>query len=847
MATTARDGWIALGESAVCQSVVYDLDWDLRNLDAMHVAQSPTGAFIGVARDDRKPYFTPGGAKSPHFPLCIYSATGQLLRSIPWDREPASILKLGWTDNDQLVAVLDDASVRLYPVYGDPVALSLGEEVAKNGIASARIWPTGLAVLTKSGHFTIIGSWSTPVPRNYLHYVFTEQPASWTHVVASNTISGSVELLVPVANSLVVISEMDHVEKPYSSLQAVQVSPQANFWACVLSSFMLEIRLAQTNQVVARLDLKSIVEGDLNGFQLAWCGEDAVLVAFAESLIIMHMSGQHYAIDLFEPVILTEAHECCFQLTSTELTMFTPVLYATMNVFKIGSTHPGAILMDALAHYSRKSAQSVDLLEGLLKDQQLRIALATCLEAAGQAWDPKLQHQLLQAVQFGRVWMEQDVTLRDEYTATCQRLRVLNAVRNRTIGIPLTALALQRLGYVGLARRLTRARQHLLAYRLAEYLHLAHAKVEIVTDWAKLKITHSQDFDVNVLVATIVARVQASTAAADAALDYSDLAVAAYRAGQPAVATKLLDHERDPAKQVPLLMDMGQPQLALVKALDSFDRDLVHLVLVYLRSHLMLNEFFKTVLACPRSIPYLEQYARDHDRQLLRDFYSVDDRHVERGYLHMENAERAETIEAKLAELREAVTAFSSTRKSAADQKLAEQALDLVHEQAQIAKDHRDAGASTASLELPEGKSLNDTILYLIRTGQTTRVAKLKSKFQVPEKRYAWLMVRGLVAARDWRELERYAAATRKPVIGYLPFARELIAAGAADEAKKYITKWDIKIRIDLFLGIRAYVEAAQVAVQFSAMPGLVEIRKQTPAPADVAVVADLLAQLRRK
>ncbi|KAI9168596.1 Vacuolar protein sorting-associated protein 16 [Blastocladiella emersonii ATCC 22665] len=346
--------------SVLCERRLLDeLDWDLIHFDHLHVAVSPNGIFhrfARAARNEAKPHFAVRATTTMSVPLAIYSAKGDLVRAQPWGRERASIVKLGWADDERLVVLLNDATVRLYPLSGDPAVFSLGEEVKDSGIHSAEIWPSGLAVLTK----------------------------------AANQF---VPLVAQTLNSVKMVSEMDYQELEFPPLQHIRVSPNANFWASVTNGFKLELRLAPSMHLTSSLDLQTVVDCDLNDF------DDLALVFF-------HISGEHYVIDLFEPVILSPALESCFQITSTDVTLFSIVPYATQNIFKIGSTHPrGAVLMDAVDHYNRKAAQSVDLLEELLRTAQLRGALTTCLESAIQAWEPKVQRALLTAVQFGRVWV----------------------------------------------------------------------------------------------------------------------------------------------------------------------------------------------------------------------------------------------------------------------------------------------------------------------------------------------------------------------------------------------------------------------------------------------------------
>lgn len=45
----------------------------------------------------------------------VYSAAGFLITSLPWDK--GHVVALGWTDQEDLVVVLEDGMVMLYNVF----------------------------------------------------------------------------------------------------------------------------------------------------------------------------------------------------------------------------------------------------------------------------------------------------------------------------------------------------------------------------------------------------------------------------------------------------------------------------------------------------------------------------------------------------------------------------------------------------------------------------------------------------------------------------------------------------------------------------------------------------------
>jgi len=74
----------------------------------------------------------------------------------------------------------------------------------------------------------------------------------------------------------------------------------------------------------------------------------------------------------------------------------------------------------------------------------------------------------------------------DAFVKMSRDLRVLNAVREASIGMAMTHAQLQRLGMDTLIDRLIGRHQHLLAFEISSYLGLSPAKV--VVHWASHKV-----------------------------------------------------------------------------------------------------------------------------------------------------------------------------------------------------------------------------------------------------------------------------------------------------------------------------------------------------------------------
>ncbi|EEB96668.1 hypothetical protein MPER_04158, partial [Moniliophthora perniciosa FA553] len=149
-------------------------------------------------------------------------------------------------------------------------------------------------------------------------------------------------------------------------------------------------------------------------------------------------------------------------------------------------------------------------------------------------------------------------------------------------------------------------------------------------------------------------------------VSYAEIAKRAWEVGRAGLATRLLDYEPKASDQVPLLLSMKEDRLALEKAVDSGDTDLVYQVLLHLHNHLTLGTFFRLIedggerLALASRL--LQVYAREQNRDMLRDFYYSDDRRVESAVLALDEASRMSDPASKIAAIKSANKFFSEDK-----------------------------------------------------------------------------------------------------------------------------------------------------------------------------------------
>ena len=425
----------------------------------------------------------------------------------------------------------------------------------------------------------------------------------------------------------------------------------------------------------------------------------------------------------------------------------------TEDVFRLGSTSPAAILLDALDHLEMKSPKADDNIQMIRP--QLDEAVDTCIRAAANEYSIHWQKQLLKAASFGKSVL--DLYNSDEFVDTCETLRVLNSARYFEIGLPLSYDQYLQLTPENLVERLVNRHEYLLALRISEYLRLPTDKIHV--HWACQKVRISKE-DESTICRLIVKKLQGK-----GGVSFEEIARTAFHEGRTILATELLNYEPRAGKQVPLLLSMEQETVALDKAIESGDTDLVFYVLLQLKKKLPLAAFFRTLNTRPVAAALVEASALEQDRELLKDFYYQDDRRLDGSNLLLLEALDQTELSVKAQKLKFAGKIIQDTKEYSFNLKAIDEAQRLLRMQDVFEKD----------LDMDfAGKSVYRTAFDLIKSGNSKRAQRLLSEFKVPEKPVWWLRLRALVARRDWNELEEVSRLKKSPIgweVGFFIFA----------------------------------------------------------------------------
>lgn len=716
---------------------------------------------------------------------------------------------------------------RIYDLQGEYQQHSLSAEAAELGIVDARIHDNGLVALTSSLTLFEVKNWDGGRPLSLANPGLSEPPHAWTIIPPDLNISRHVEVLLSVEATILTVDNLECVDQRLSRGPFTHISPSPNGKSLALLTLSGTLWVVSTDfqRSMAEFETDSVIGTGRSVHQVEWCGNDAILVTWDGQAVLVgpfgdtlqyFYTGSLFAVTEMDGVRVFGPDVC-------DLIQKVPA--STLSIFGPGSIAPSAILYDAWESYNNRSPKADESIRSI--KTELAKAVDECIEAAGQEWEPHWQRRLLNAAKFGQGYL--DSYNPTDFVNMGQVLKVLNAVRFYEIGIPLTYSQYNYASPSHLITRLTSRNLHLLALRISSYLNLKPDTV--LKHWACAKIARTrpsatgQDAELNgddEVCATIVEKFQ-SLGGTD--VSYADIAKRAWEVGRSRLATKLLDHEVKASDQVPLLLTMKEDRLALSKAVDSGDTDMIYFVLLHLHKRLPLGSFFRLIEdggeKLAPAIKLLQVYAREQDREMLRDFYYSDDRRVESAVLALDEASKATDQAAKLTSVKTAHKFFSEDKDSNFEAKMMDESVRILTIQQQLEKE------TNGKISF-FGLSVNCTIRECIMNGLSKRADKIKVDFKISDKRFWYLKLYSLTEVRDFEALDAFSRSKRSP-IGYEPFVRHLVEKGHAKEAIAYVARCDSPKRADLYVECGEWRLAGKECKDRGDKVKLEEIRKKCP------------------
>lgn len=272
-------------------------------------------------------------------------------------------------------------------------------------------------------------------------------------------------------------------------------------------------------------------------------------------------------------------------------------------------------------------------------------------------------------------------------------------------------------------------------------------------------------------------------------ISYLAIAEAAYSMGRRRLATFIIDREQYAGDQIPLLLRMNEEELALQKAINSEDTDLIYYTLISLESRIL-----GPAGAGPTQVEYFNKLVHNHleaanlmkiyyrnkmtpdDRSQLHHLLTHSKNYYEAGNAAVTQAFQQHTAASKVQLLRDASQLFAQGRETAFYKTMTDDQIDLLDLQKAL---ELRSQSRRSFMNLTISETMEELVLLSISDPMESRwteqeLQKIVKRFKVSDKMVWYLKIRLYSENGAWDQLKQLAQEKKSPV-GYKPFARACI------------------------------------------------------------------------
>ncbi|ODV88277.1 hypothetical protein CANARDRAFT_26436 [[Candida] arabinofermentans NRRL YB-2248] len=759
------------------------------NLQDYKVAIAPYAASIALYSIRSIPELAVN--KSIH----IYSGAGVKITSISWLSSIGEIVELGWNSKFQLIVVMKSGKFRIYNNYeGDFDEFDLHLE---SDIIEVKFWPDGFVARSIDDSFTCISNYSKVIPI-CLPSITTKNDESKKRQIHGWAIlppmyNRQVKVIVSTDISVLIIS-LDGVTDtnfvgngPFTS---IAIASNGEFVA-LYSTSSNEISIRTADFSVSLTTFES--DNDSIPLELQWCSNDAVIVSYTDELKLIGPSRDSLSFYTDSVTYLKPEDDGLYFLNNERLEFLSRVSNVTMDTFKIGSTSPSAILLDAIDqidHHSPKANENLEIIKG-----DLTTAVDNCIRAAAEEFEPYWQKKLLRAASFGKTTI--DLYNSDEFVDTCNNLRVLNIIRQPEVGIFLTYSQFIELGVDRLIKLLLLRQLHYLCVKISDFMTLPTD--EIFIDWACCKIKHSLDLSDTELLSAIIKRLL------DKNVSFAPISQLAYQEGRTQLSINLLNFEKDTSKTIPLLLEMEQDDYALLKSDENMNVDSIMFVLITLFNKLSLSDFFKLLDGKPNATSLFKSKIAQNDIQLLHDYYFQADLTSGLAEIELDKLANEKSSEIQKQILMKGSKILGRSKYTEFESKRLKDEIKIIDAKIKLEQ------------EIPSIKNTESAaqILEEVITQDLKKAIKVHKELKISERQFYYKVAKTLSKLPERRqELHEFATSKKSP-IGYEPFYLELLKNGDKRQASLYVnlcTSMDYRQKVKCYIKCEDFKNAIEEA-----------------------------------
>ncbi|KAI4387293.1 hypothetical protein MLD38_005136 [Melastoma candidum] len=207
--------WQLLCNRYYRKPLLYQMRWRHIDLSRNKVAAAPFGSPVAIILDDSK--IVQLYSESALRKLRIFSSSGTLLAETVWKNPGGRLIGMYWTDDLNLACLVQDGTVYRYNIRAELVEpnVSFGKECFEQNVVECIIWSNSAACVTEGGMVFCLVDFGDPQPSKLaeLDLELEGDVLCFAVVEPKYVMSGSVEVLLGVAEGGIVVVEEDSVQR----------------------------------------------------------------------------------------------------------------------------------------------------------------------------------------------------------------------------------------------------------------------------------------------------------------------------------------------------------------------------------------------------------------------------------------------------------------------------------------------------------------------------------------------------------------------------------------------------------------------------------------------------------
>ena len=295
-----------------------------------------------------------------------------------------------------------------------------------------------------------------------------------------------------------------------------------------------------------------------------------------------------------------------------------------------------------------------------------------------------------------------------------------------------------------------------------------------------------------------------------------------------------------------LLLLLQERELALQKAVDSNDTNLIYLALLHLeRSVKSDEEFHRLIFKHPNAVKLMTVYLRAKGgakaEKQLQALYYYPGNYLEAGNMAVGIAYQQPDLTVRRERLKLAVEMFQQSKELAFHAKATDEQIELLQEQERL----ETATGHNCFVDTSVSDTIHNLVCLAAENPSCLRsAAHIKKNFRVPDKRFWHLQVRAMAETGQWDNLASLASERKQP-IGFRPFAEACHRHGNLTEAERYCAKiTQVEDRYECLARMQMWQAAADVAFKMKDGEKLESIKMQCQDVELKTRIAEMAAQL---